>query len=88
MPRPRIGMGQSRLYGAATMIHYEWELTDANGEWQASGSANFYLDVYNEAMRYLTQYAPSGKHTITIKKRKTTTVLVGSAGRDVGEVKP
>lgn len=69
------------------MIHYEWELTDANGEWQAGGSANEHPDAYNEAMRYLTRYAVNGKHAVTIKKHETTTVLVACMGGDAEEVK-
>ena len=64
----------------ASETHYEWELTDANGEWQAGGSANEHPDVYNEAMRYLTQYTLNGKHTITIRKHETTTVLEATMG--------
>ena len=71
----------------APEAHYEWELTDANGEWRAGGSVNEHPDVYNEAMRYLTQYALDGKHTVTIRKHETTTVLVACMGSDAEEAK-
>jgi hypothetical protein len=60
--------------------HCEWELTNANGEWQAGGSANKHFDAYNEAMRYLTQYALDEKHTVTVRKHETTTVLEATIG--------
>jgi hypothetical protein len=72
----------------APETHYEWELTDANGEWQAGGSANEYPDADNEAMRYLTQYPLDGKHTVTIRKHETTTTSVACIGGDAEEVKP
>ena len=68
--------------------HYEWELTDTNGEWQAGGSANEHPYVCNEAMRYLTRYAFDGKHTITIKKHETTTVLIACMGGDAATPQP
>lgn len=65
------------------MIHYEWELTDASGKWKAGGSGKEHPDVYNEAMRYLYQYALNEKHTVTIGKHETTTVLVCSVGSEL-----
>jgi hypothetical protein len=64
----------------APETHYEWELTDASDNWQAGGSGNKHSDVYKEAMRYLTQYALDGSHTVTIRKHETTTVLVATSG--------
>ena len=64
------------------MIHYEWELTDANGEWQAGGLVNEYSNATIEAMRYLTQCALDGQHLITIRKHETTTVLVACISGD------
>ena len=60
--------------------HYEWELTDANGEWQAGGSANEYSNATIEAVRYLTQHALDGEHLITVRKHETTTVLKATMG--------
>ena len=37
-------------------IHYAWELEDAEGEWQAGGSANRLEDVQREGNRYLQTY--------------------------------
>ena len=68
------------------MTHYEWELTDANGDWQAGGSGDKHSDVYKEAMRYLTQYALDGKHTVTIRKHETTTILVATSAPGPGTV--
>jgi hypothetical protein len=68
--------------------HYEWELTDANGEWQAGGSANEHFDAYNEAMCYLTQYLVNGKHTVTVREHKTTTVLVETTMGTQSTTKP
>jgi len=64
----------------APETHYEWELTDANSEWQAGGSANKYTNACTEAIRYLNQYAPNGKYTLTIRKHRTTTVLKAMIG--------
>lgn len=54
--------------------HYEWELEDANGEWQASGSSNSQSDVECEGMRYLQGYAQDGAHKLIIRRHTTQTI--------------
>lgn len=54
--------------------HYEWELEDAQGEWQAGGSSNSQSDVESEGMRYLQTYAQDGRHTLIIRQHTTQTI--------------
>lgn len=55
-------------------LHYEWELEDADGDWQAGGSSNFLEDVQREGMRYLTQYSHDGPHKLIIREHRTRTI--------------
>ena len=54
--------------------HYEWELEDANGEWQAGGSSNSQSDVEREGMRYLHTYTQDGPHKLIIRQHTTQTI--------------
>ena len=54
--------------------HYEWELEDAKGEWQAGGSSNCQDDVEREGMRYLQTYAQDGLHKLIIRQHTTQTI--------------
>lgn len=54
--------------------HYEWELEDAEGEWQAGGSSNSQTDVEREGMRYLQTYAQNGPHKLIIRQHTTQTI--------------
>lgn len=54
--------------------HYEWELEDAQGEWQAGGSSNRQSDVESEGMRYLQTYAQDGPHKLIIRQHTTQTI--------------
>lgn len=54
--------------------HYEWELEDDEGEWQAGGSANSLEDVQREGMRYLQTYAQEGFHKLIIRQHYTRTI--------------
>jgi len=54
--------------------HYEWELEDAKGEWQAGGSSNSQSDVKREGMRYLQTYAQDGPHKLIIRQHTTQTI--------------
>jgi hypothetical protein len=60
--------------------HYEWELEDDEGEWQAGGSANSLEDVQREGIRYLQTYAHEGFHKLTIRKHSTKTIQVITNG--------
>ena len=55
-------------------IHYAWELQDANGEWQAGGSANSLDDVQREGNRYLQTYMKDGPHKLIIQRHCVTTI--------------
>ena len=57
-----------------TDLHYEWELEDADGEWQAGGSSNLLEDARREGMRYLTQYSRDGFHKLIIREHCTRTI--------------
>ena len=52
--------------------HYEWELVDAEGEWQAGGSSNSQTDVEYEGMRQ--GYARDGVHKLIIRQHTTQTI--------------
>ena len=54
--------------------HYEWELEDVKGEWQAGGSSNSQSDVEREGMRYLQTYAQDGPHKLIIRQHTTQTI--------------
>jgi len=60
--------------------HYEWELEDNEGEWQAGGSANSLEDVQREGMRYLQTYAQEGFHKLIIRQHCTKTIQVITNG--------
>jgi hypothetical protein len=53
-------------------IHYAWELEDAEGEWQAGGSANSLEDVQREGNRYLQTYSQDGPHKLIIRRHCVT----------------
>jgi hypothetical protein len=55
-------------------IHYAWELHDAEGEWQAGGSANSLEDVQREGNRYLQTYSQDGPHKLIIERHCVTTI--------------
>ena len=55
-------------------IHYAWELHDAEGEWQAGGSANSLEDVQREGNRYLQTYSQDGPHKLIIERHYVTTI--------------
>jgi hypothetical protein len=55
-------------------IHYAWELEDADGEWQAGGSANNLEDVQREGNRYLQTYAQDGPHKLIIQRHCVNTI--------------
>ena len=49
-------------------IHYAWELHDAEGDWQAGGSANSLEDVQREGNHYLKTYSQDGPHKLIIQR--------------------
>jgi hypothetical protein len=55
-------------------IHYAWELQDADGEWQAGGSANSLDDVQREGSRYLQTYMRDGPHKLIIQRHCVNTI--------------
>jgi hypothetical protein len=55
-------------------IHYAWELHDAEGEWQAGGSANSLDDVQREGSRYLQTYSQDGPHKLIIQRHCVNTI--------------
>jgi hypothetical protein len=55
-------------------IHYAWELVDADGEWQAGGSANSLEDVQREGNRYLQTYSQDGPHKLIIQRHCVNTI--------------
>ena len=59
---------------AGSDIHYAWELEDAEGEWQAGGSANSLEDVQREGNRYLQTYSQDGPHKLIIQRHCVTTI--------------
>ena len=63
-----------RQWGHLADTHYEWELVDAEGEWQAGGSSNSQDDVEREGMRYLQTYAQDGPHKLIIRQHITQTI--------------
>ena len=78
-------------------IHYAWELEDADGEWQAGGSANNLDDVQREGNRYLQTYSKDGPHKLIIQRHCVITIKevtndhpiprrAGNAGRLLGSI--
>jgi len=65
-------------------IHYAWELHDAEGEWQAGGTANSLEDVQREGNRYLQTYSQEGPHKLIIERHCVTTIepVPGVEGAD------
>jgi len=65
-------------------VHYAWELHDAEGEWQAGGSANSLEDVQRESNRYLQTYSQDGPHKLIIERHCVTTIepVPGVEGAD------
>jgi hypothetical protein len=65
-------------------VHYAWELHDAEGEWQAGGSANSLEDVQREGNRYLQTYSQDGPHKLIIQQHRVTTIepVPGVEGAD------
>ena len=61
-------------------IHYDWELEDAEGEWQAGGSANSLEDVQREGNRYLQTYSQDGPHKLIIQRHCVTTIEEATNG--------
>ena len=57
-----------------TDVHYEWELHDAENEWQAGGSCNELADAQREGTRYLMQYSQHGAHRLIITEHRTQIV--------------
>jgi hypothetical protein len=55
-------------------VHYAWELHDAEGEWQAGGSAYSLDDVKREGNRYLQTYSQHGPHKLIIERHCVTTI--------------
>jgi hypothetical protein len=55
-------------------IYYAWELVDADGEWQAGGSANSLKDVQREGNRCLQTYAQDGPHKLIIHRHCVNTI--------------
>ena len=55
-------------------IHYAWELEDAEGEWQAGGSANRLDDVRREGSHYLQTYSQDGPHKLIIQRHCLSTI--------------
>ena len=67
--RARTLLDQQEPDGAD--IHYAWELLDAEGDWQAGGSANSLEDVQREGNCYLRALAQYGPHTLIIQRVST-----------------
>tara|TARA_R110002126_G_scaffold10363_2_gene47160 strand:+ start:1644 stop:2033 length:390 start_codon:yes stop_codon:yes gene_type:complete len=61
-------------------IHYAWELEDAEGEWQAGGSANSLEDVQREGNRYLQTYSQDGPHKLIIQRHCVSTIEEATNG--------
>ena len=55
-------------------IHYVWELEDAEGDWQAGGSANSLEDVQREGNHYLQTYSKDGPHKLIIQRHCVSTI--------------
>lgn len=68
----RALLAQSEPEGS--YIHYDWELHDAEGEWQAGGSADSLEDVQREGNRYLQTYSQDGPHNLIIQRHCVSTI--------------
>jgi hypothetical protein len=55
-------------------IHYAWELLDAEGDWQAGGSANSLDDVRREGNHCLQTYSQDGPHKLIIQRHCVNTI--------------
>ena len=58
-----------------TGLHYSWELHDAEGDWQAGGSAITLESVRREGNHYLQTYSQDGPHTLIIYQASTIEVV-------------
>jgi hypothetical protein len=65
-----------------TDIHYEWELQDAENEWQAGGSCNELADAQREGTRYLMEYSQNGAHKLIIREHRTQVVAMTTTPDD------
>jgi hypothetical protein len=72
--RARAALAQPEPQPVWADIHYVWELEDADGEWQAGGSANSLEDVQREGNRYLQTYAQDGPHKLIIQRHCVNTI--------------
>ena len=61
-------------------IHYAWELHDAEGDWQAGGSANSLEGVQREGNRYLQSYSQDGPHKLIIQRHCVNTIEEATNG--------
>ena len=55
-------------------IHYAWELHDAEGDWQAGGSADSLENVQREGNHYLKIYSQDGPHKLIIQRHCVSTI--------------
>ena len=69
LARARALLDQPVAEGAD--LHYAWELHDAEGEWQAGGSAITLESVRREGSHYLQTYSQDGPHTLIIYRAST-----------------
>ena len=67
--------GRSTPQPEGSDIHYSWELHDAEGEWQAGGSAITLESVRREGNHYLQTYSQDGPHTLIIYQASTIEVV-------------
>ena len=64
--------------------HYEWELQDSEGEWQAGGSANDLEAVRQRGLRCLMDYSQDEPHKLIIRHHQiTVTTLMEMATPNV-----
>lgn len=63
--------------------HYEWELEDEEGEWQAGGSANDLEAVRREGYRYLATHSADGPCRLIIRRHQTTTLQTLEIGGEL-----
>ena len=71
----RIALEPELAQESVTDEHYEWELQDSEGEWQAGGSANDLESVRQEGLRYLLNYSQDAPHKLIIRHHQTTTLM-------------
>ena len=72
----KINQGTRQMNG----LHYEWELQDSDGEWQAGGSSNSLADTEREGTRYLVQYSGDGVHTLISTEHRSQVIKEISLG--------